>query len=389
VMPRARGLVGAMELDGSTAVVPVALGRDHARLTWQLPGVVPEARGDAGLAALLLPAMQAGCDVVVEGPVSPSLLTGVEVIQDVWRSWYPWLHRVAVDAPGGVPAASGGRVACFFTGGVDSFYSVLKHREAIDELIYVWGFDAPPSWCRMAEVVGRSVRGAAADLGLPLLEVTSDVRSFSEPRFTWGDYHGPALATVALLAASRYRRVIIPSTHTYGNLARLGSHPLVDPLWSTENLEIVHDGLEASRTEKLERVVDAPAARRWLRVCFEVQEEAVNCGRCEKCLRTMVALEVAGQLGRAATFPALDLRAVAQVRVPSNSYTWERLLAGAEESGADPALSRALRRALRRRRARELAQAARTLCFGEVREGPPSRDGARWPPPPSPGTRKR
>jgi hypothetical protein len=39
-----------------------------------------------------------------------------------------------------------------------------------------------------------------------------------------------------------------------------------------------------------------------VRVCWPGWTEKYNCGRCEKCLRTMIALHIAGALGDAVTF---------------------------------------------------------------------------------------
>ncbi|HUO85661.1 MAG TPA: hypothetical protein VM534_11160 [Thermoanaerobaculia bacterium] len=86
-----------------------------------------------------------------------------------------------------------------------------------------------------------------------------------------------------------------------------------------------------------------------LRVCHENPESAeYNCGRCEKCLRTMITLEIAGVLGRAQTFrEPLDLRRIARYpRIdPSTIPYIGEILAAA---GDRPDIAAALRRALRR-----------------------------------------
>src|SRR5262249_41756622 len=148
----------------------------------------------------------------------------------------------------------------------------------------------------LGAMVLDGVRHAAAELGLPLVEVRTDVRAFSDRFSRWDHYHGAALATVAHLLAPYFSRVFVPATQTYAFLAPLGSHPLLDPLWSSEDVELVHDGLEAPRLDKLAVVASEPAARHWLRVCWENRNGAYNCGRCEKCLRTMVALDALGEL---------------------------------------------------------------------------------------------
>ena len=80
--------------------------------------------------------------------------------------------------------------AAFFSGGVDSFYMVLKNREArseappIGRLISMWGFDIP------IEAAGEFVRlrarlvAAAGELGMKFLDVATNLRTtrFRETR---------------------------------------------------------------------------------------------------------------------------------------------------------------------------------------------------------------
>ncbi len=56
-------------------------------------------------------------------------------------------------------------VACFFSGGVDSFYSVIAHAKRITHLIFVRGFDIPIANRALAELSG----GTPA-LGRPPIE---------------------------------------------------------------------------------------------------------------------------------------------------------------------------------------------------------------------------
>ena len=65
-----------------------------------------------------------------------------------------------------------------------------------------------------------------------------------------GYYQGAGLASVA--HALGLERLLIPGPRSYGQLEPNGTHPLLDPLWSTESTEIVHDGAEPSRWEKIQ-----------------------------------------------------------------------------------------------------------------------------------------
>jgi len=89
-----------------------------------------------------------------------------------------------------------------------------------------------------------------------------------------------------------------------------------------------------------------PAAQAHLRVCLVNWDGSYNCGRCEKCLRTMVAMEALGVLDRFPTFPnqveLSQLRGVS-LPLPSLRYTWETSLAMLDARDGDRALRRALR----------------------------------------------
>ncbi len=111
--------------------------------------------------------------------------------------------------------------------------------------------------------------------------------------------HGSLLGSVALLLG--FERVFIPGSAAYDEITPLGSHPLSDPLWSNEAVEIVHDGAGVRRIEKLARIIGRQAAVDNLRVC--ASDMNVNCGRCGKCLQTMIPLKLMGV--RNAPFPPL------------------------------------------------------------------------------------
>jgi hypothetical protein len=83
-----------------------------------------------------------------------------------------------------------------------------------------------------------------------------------------------------------------------------GSHPVIDPLWSSENMEIIHDGANADRVTKImDTIALYPEALRLLRVCVNKRGGSGNCGFCVKCIRTMTALEMAGVLRSCGSFP--------------------------------------------------------------------------------------
>jgi hypothetical protein len=91
-----------------------------------------------------------------------------------------------------------------------------------------------------------------------------------------------------------FGRVLIGSTLAYEELGPEGTHPLSDHWWSGDMCEIVHDGAEARRSRKIDVIASHPVALAHLRVCWRLDTSAYNCGMCEKCVRTMIGLHLAG-----------------------------------------------------------------------------------------------
>jgi hypothetical protein len=142
-----------------------------------------------------------------------------------------------------------------------------------------------------------------------------------------------------------FRKVLIPGTFTYADLIPLGSHPMLDPLWSTKAVEILHDGCEASRLDKVRCIQGDPLARKLLRVCWRNVGREMNCGVCEKCVRTRICLEIVG--GDWAMFPGgLDYRAVARLKLKDRWIVRYRQLKEGAEAAGKRALAAALEDAL-------------------------------------------
>jgi hypothetical protein len=293
--------------------------------------------GDPFLPPVLMRAMREGRQMIVEDSVSAQLAASAHRVMDVHAAW----SRDAAAPLRSIPfivspqprAERGWAAACLFSGGVDAFYTLLKNQaryprtdsRAISHLIVVHGLDVPLDNPELFSKVEASTQAVAHALGLHLVTVRTNVRQVVSG-VDWGLHsHGATLASLALALSRLFHTVFIASGSSYFELHPWGSHPAIDPLWSTESLEIVHDGAEADRAYKLEYLTQSPLALAHLRVCWKNPGGAYNCGRCEKCLRTMAALEVAGVLDRAATFPsriaAADVRALA-IR-PNQANFWQ------------------------------------------------------------------
>ena len=141
-------------------------------------------------------------------------------------------------------------------------------------------------------------------MALELIPVRTNVRAFTAG-IDWGRYaHGPCLAAIGHVLSPLLHTMYVASCYWFTTLKPWGSHPDIDGRWSSERLEFVHHGLEATRADKIRRIAKSEVALRTLRVCWRNRDNEFNCGRCEKCARTMFALSCCGVLHRRIGLPA-------------------------------------------------------------------------------------
>ena len=252
--------------------------------------VEPIHSADPFVVAALLPSMLQGSTIDVDHPVSEPLLRHLDDLQDVYHCWNPQLRKVAIRCRTVDPPSRVQRVGSFYSGGVNSNHTFLRHRDEIDYLIVISGFDFEMARDTFDAVIAR-LSPIAGSFRKTLLPIETNFFQFERAcrlhRFL---SHGSSLAATALSLG--FRRVYIPSSHTYRELGPWGSHPLTDRMWTNECTELVHDGAGFRRTEKLREMAGNKQLIDNLIVCW--REPNRNCGECGKCLRTMTAFRLLG-----------------------------------------------------------------------------------------------
>ena len=189
---------------------------DREQRVWFRTDAPITPNADAALAACLMPAMISGGRLELEAPISPRLLRGQWEFQGVQRAWSrswvfgdPPLEDVTVVAPqrdeGDLTPR--GAVAAF-SGGIDSWSTLLDHPE-ITHLLFVRGFDLPAGSDELADNVEQRLRASAAELGLPVFTVETNLRELSDPIVRWDVYYGCAIAAIALLLGPLFDRVYV------------------------------------------------------------------------------------------------------------------------------------------------------------------------------------
>lgn len=267
---------------------------------------------DAFAIALLLPSMAAGEPLEIVPPVSELLLFNLTGVRDIFHTWYPQFERAPIVATPRIeprqPMAS--RAASFFSGGVDSFYTLLKRKNhdplsaPLTHIIFMHGVEQRLDESAGTDQSQQHAEQVAARIGIECVAGKTNLRTIFP--LHWERYYvGSALAAIAVALSRGFGYVCIPSSNTYGVQITTGTTPLVDERFSTETIRIVHDGSEVSRAEKTASIVkwDQALVLENLRVCFENAGGAFNCGKCYKCVRTATALKALGLWEQASAFP--------------------------------------------------------------------------------------
>jgi len=249
--------------------------------------------------ALLPPTLHRGRRLRIDGPVDATWLGNVERLLPIYHRWwgYPEKAPVAETVVEEEPSRTATTAICF-TGGVDSFHTLLEYGEPIDRLVFVHGFDVPLADTVRADAFERSLQDVAAAVGARAIVVRTNHRLHpaSGRSILWEWVHGGALAGVGHFLSNDVGTLVLSSTYTRKGARPWGSHFETDPLWSSSRLEVAHFGADHGRSAKLEAIASHPLVRRHLRVCWENRAPAGNCSRCGKCIVTRLALSERGAL---------------------------------------------------------------------------------------------
>lgn len=283
------------------------------------------------------------------GP-DPAFLRNVGAATTLMGSWWGHDPLRFVKAPASAGSAalaapSPGTTALFFSGGIDSFYSLVRNPE-IGVLVFIAGFDIRLRNRETWEAIVRSWRELAAEQGLRFIAVATNLRDHPVlGRMRWARYHGAVLAAATHLLRDEASRWLVSASYHVSNLMPWGSHPDLDHLWSGGGVQIIHYGAEVWRAEKLAAMADVPMVHRRLRVCYDDPRAEGNCGCCEKCVRTRLiywqdlpGVACEGMPGKPGLAEALDAMPRLEMRTLVRIY--RRFL---ERADADDPVTTALR----------------------------------------------
>ncbi|MCJ8156936.1 hypothetical protein [Sphingomonas sp. LaA6.9] len=284
---------------------------DQSEIWWEIEApepVLPEPleRHDVAATALIFKAMESARDLHIEGPVSRSLLAGLEELVVSWVLWRPDLYApirlsadIELDDAGSTRHADTAIATC--SGGVDSSFTIWRHFNArasrgsrkLGAALFVHGLDIPLARHAQFEDAFTSAAETLRSIDLPLVKMRTNWRE--QASRVWQMDFGSGLSSCLRQWQGTFDSALIGSGEDYAHLVfPWGSNPITFAMLSSPDFEILWDGGGFGRTAKLEAISNWPEALNNLRVCWQNTSESANCGRCEKCVRTKLNFRTLG-----------------------------------------------------------------------------------------------
>ncbi|MEP7270675.1 MAG: hypothetical protein ABI882_04190, partial [Acidobacteriota bacterium] len=249
--------------------------------------------------ALLIPALNAGLTLKFDQPLSSTWVTNCRQLLRIYNEWWGYPENLPIAPHADHPRESVSlKTALCFTGGADSFYSLLRSGNEIDYLVNIQGFiDTPLADVRRLVALEKSIREVARQTStIPVFVRTNFLELSLIATTDWERAHGGGLMAVGHAMADVAARHLVSSSWGFDSVKPWGTHWMTDHLWSSASMQIIHVGAELQRALKLREIAAEPLVHDHLHVCWENLSSEVNCSRCDKCLRTRITLLDCGQL---------------------------------------------------------------------------------------------
>ena len=283
------------------------------------------------LIGCIIPAMHYGEKrVFIDAEICPELREGLITAMSWLRYWYyepdKELVRVEAKTRSTMPSPrSLDRAGFFFSGGIDSFATLRsnrlnfpsEHPLSIKNGLLVYGLEQDDP--ELFKYVKKSLLNVARDIGITLIPVYTNLYlnyrkedATNNFRFWTYEFMGAAFAAIPHVFAKRFSVISVASSYDIPNTRPHSLNPLLIPCYSSSDMRIRLDGIIFSRFGKTKLIADWDVALQHLRVCNmykKYKAEMLNCGLCEKCIRTMLALLSLDVLEKSRSFPFQDVSA--------------------------------------------------------------------------------
>lgn len=203
--------------------------------------------------------------------------------------------------------------AALFSGGLDAVNTLVDHIDEKPHLIAIWGADIEYNNTNGWKKVYNGLKESSKTFDLPLTVIRSTFRDIDfHEKFLSADFsaqlkdgwwHGVKHSLALLGHAAPYTYLkgismlyIASSYSTEDGPIRCASMPTTDNFVRFCGCQVVHDGYEYTRQDKITNVIQYHNKTKMtfsLHVCWESQS-GNNCCHCEKCYRTIAGIIAEG-----------------------------------------------------------------------------------------------
>lgn len=291
---------------------------------------------DSILIGTLFSAMATGDDIHINGILSGDLLRSFNgPAQTLIKLNKPSLKRIKIVHKGDLESyeTGGKHIASGFSGGVDSICTILDYfLECEDDgatITHLMHNNIGRNDLKKVDIERPGVLKAAQELGLPLIEVDSNLSLLYRQPWTPTEYRAVNVHTLwntclAVALKNGLKKFYYSSSvpYQYLHFKPHSSLTFIEPeltrLMQVKNMKVLNVGSEYTRVKKTENVAQLDIAKEHLNVCLRSSDDGKrNCGRCSKCKRTLITLEL---LGEAENFSRVfDLNEWSKVK---DEYYW-------------------------------------------------------------------
>ena len=295
-------LVASVAIDGNEADVWFEVENKYAQY-------LCSERADAYLVAVLNYAMRHHHDIVCDAPVGEYLYYQINTcLIDALAKGSPRMYRTVITAPvdsSSLPCASA--VATGISCGIDSLHvlaecsddSLPHHKLTHLTFNNVGSHGEGEQALKLFEERKKRARAFADEYGYEFVESNSNLMDVVLQNHYLTHTFSSGFAVLAL--QKLYAVYYYASSKTLLEFSVIDNDKkpnscyeiLTLSCFSTDKLRIYSEGANLSRMEKTARVIAYKPSYDYLNVCLVTSE---NCGRCEKCARTLLSLDALGAL---------------------------------------------------------------------------------------------
>lgn len=275
---------------------------------------------DAFLIGMLFLAMEYGEDLYIDGSVSKKLLFNVnKYVIPLLMSYSSSAKKIRVSAKNvNNEGFNANGIGTGFSGGVDSFSAIhelfIKEEDPtlkINTLLFLnVGSHGKDEDLAKAKYLKRyfHLEDFPKEINIDYIQIDSNLHTFHP----WGHEKTHTLTSAAgvLILQKHFCKYYYASAgFNYSEIIDfskehrdkdLGAYcdPILLPLLSTETTEFYFEGAAYNRIDKILGLSDYEPTFRYLNVCVNGDDTHENCSTCSKCLRTLYALDLSGNLDK-------------------------------------------------------------------------------------------